>query len=131
MKKITPGLYDELNASLDTTWPDDPAVPELPPMPVTDDPQMNQNAFLWTHFKDNVYPPREVGCTGAPYANRDRKRPTRSGRVLVDAQPIQLPGVEPSRVAELQLQRQRQHSARPTGGRTLDQGRQWQGRRPV
>jgi len=56
--KITPELYDKLNASLDTTWPHDPAVPDLPPMPVTDDPGMNQNAFLWTHFKDNVYPPR-------------------------------------------------------------------------
>ena len=25
--KITPELYDELNANLDTTWPHDPAVP--------------------------------------------------------------------------------------------------------
>ena len=59
--KITPELYDELNASLETTWPHDPAVPDLPPMPVTDDPQMNPNAFLWTHFDDNVYPPRVKG----------------------------------------------------------------------
>ena len=58
---LTPELYDKLNASLDTTWPDDPAVPDLPPMPVTDDPGMNQNAFLWTHFDDNVYPPRVQG----------------------------------------------------------------------
>ena len=36
--KITPELYDKLNASIDTTWPHDPAVPDLPPMPVTDDP---------------------------------------------------------------------------------------------
>jgi len=50
--KITPELYDRLNASIDTTWPHDPAVPDLPPMPVTDDPVMNPNAFLWTHFHD-------------------------------------------------------------------------------
>ena len=59
--KITPELYDELNANLDTTWPHDPAVPDLPPMPVTDDPAMNPDAFLWTRFDDNVYPPRVKG----------------------------------------------------------------------
>jgi len=57
----TPELMDKLNTSLDTTWPHDPAVPELPPMPVTDNPGMNQNAFLWTHFNDNIYPPRVEG----------------------------------------------------------------------
>ncbi len=55
--KITPELYDKLNANLETTWPHDPAVPELPPMPVADNPEHDPNAFLWTHFKDNVYPP--------------------------------------------------------------------------
>jgi len=59
--KITPELYDDLNANLDTTWPNDPAVPELPPMPVTDNPPADPNAFLWSHFADNVYPPREKG----------------------------------------------------------------------
>ncbi|WP_432784691.1 hypothetical protein AAJV73_11680 [Cyanobium sp. BSA11S] len=59
--KITPQLMDELNSSLDTTWPNDPAVPDLPPMPVTNDPKMNQDAFLWTHFNDYIYTPRKVG----------------------------------------------------------------------
>jgi 2-hydroxychromene-2-carboxylate isomerase len=59
--KLTPELYDKLNKDLDTTWPHDPAVPELPPMPVTDDPKMNQEAFLWTHFRDNVYKPKIEG----------------------------------------------------------------------
>ena len=58
----TPELMDKLNASLDTDWPQDPAVPELPPMPVTDNPKMDQNAFLWTHFNDNIYPPRVEGA---------------------------------------------------------------------
>jgi hypothetical protein len=59
--KITPELMDKMNASIDTTWPHDPAVPELPPMPVTDDPEHNPNAFLWTHFNDNIYPPKVQG----------------------------------------------------------------------
>jgi len=76
--KITPELYDELNASIDTTWPHDPAVPELPPMPVTDDPVMNPNAFLWTHFKDNVYPPRVVGV------------PTARTRIVTEDDPMEV-----------------------------------------
>ena len=59
--KITPELMDELNVNLDTTWPTDPAVPDLPPMPTTDDPPLNPNAFLWTRFDDNIYPPRVKG----------------------------------------------------------------------
>ncbi|NIP26412.1 MAG: hypothetical protein GWN81_17515, partial [Phycisphaerae bacterium] len=76
--KLTPELMDKLNATLDTTWPNDPAVPELPPMPVTDDPQMNQDAFLWTHFKDNIYPPREVGV------------PTPRTRIVTEDDPIEV-----------------------------------------
>ncbi len=59
--KITPELFDQLNANLDTTWPHDPAVPDLPPMPETDDPKHDPNAFLWTHYADNVYPPKVEG----------------------------------------------------------------------
>ncbi len=59
--KLTPELMDELNANLDTDWPHDPAVPDLPPMPVTDDPKPDPDAFLWTHFKDNIYPPKVTG----------------------------------------------------------------------
>ena len=42
--KLTPELYDDLNKNPDTTWPHDPAVPELPPLPVTDEPAKNQEA---------------------------------------------------------------------------------------
>ena len=76
--KLTPELYDELNKSLDTTWPHDPAVPDLPPMPVTDDPQMNQDAFLWTHFDDNVYPPRVEGV------------PAPRTRIVTESDPIEV-----------------------------------------
>ncbi|MDH3787938.1 MAG: hypothetical protein OES53_05165 [Xanthomonadales bacterium] len=64
--KLTPELMDKLNASIDTDWPHDPAVPELPPMPVTDNPTMNQDAFLWTHFNDNIFPPRVKGGVPEP-----------------------------------------------------------------
>ena len=76
--KITPELYDKLNASMDTTWPHDPAVPDLPPMPVTDNPEMNPDAFLWTHFKDNVYPPRVVGV------------PTARTRIVTEDDPMEV-----------------------------------------
>jgi len=76
--KITPELYDKLNANLDTTWPNDPAVPDLPPMPVTDDPKHDPNAFLWTHFKDNVYPPKVVGV------------PTARTRIVTEDDPIEV-----------------------------------------
>ena len=76
--KITPELYDRLNESMDTTWPHDPAVPDLPPMPVTDDPGANPNAFLWTHFKDNIYPPKVVGV------------PTARTRIVTEDDPIEV-----------------------------------------
>lgn len=76
--KITPELMDRLNASQDTTWPHDPAVPELPPMPVTDNPKPNPDAFLWTHFKDNIYPPKKVGV------------PTLRTRIVTEDDPIEV-----------------------------------------
>ncbi len=76
--KITPELYDKLNANLDTTWPHDPAVPELPPMPVTDDPAHNPNAFLWTHFDDNIYPPKDRGV------------PTPRTRIVTEDDPLEV-----------------------------------------
>ena len=82
--KLTPELMDKLNANLDTTWPHDPAVPELPPMPVTDDPQMNPDAFLWTHFKDNIYPPREVGV------------PTPRTRIVTESDPLEVEVFDPA-----------------------------------
>ncbi len=76
--KITPELYDDLNKSLDTTWPHDPAVPDLPPMPVTDDPENDPNAFLWTHFNDNIYPPKVLGV------------PTLRTRIVTEDDPIEV-----------------------------------------
>ena len=64
---ITPEMMTKLNTGQDTTWPHDPAVPELPPMPTTDNPKMNPDNFLWTHFNDNIYPPRAL-----PPVPRDR-----------------------------------------------------------
>ena len=76
--KITPELMNKLNANLDTTWPNDPAVPELPPMPVTDDPKPNPDAFLWTHFADNIYPPRVAGV------------PARRTRIVTEDDPMEV-----------------------------------------
>jgi 2-hydroxychromene-2-carboxylate isomerase len=79
--KITPELYDKLNAvdsGMDMDWPHDPAVPDMPPMPVTDDPKMNQDAFLWTHFDDNVYEPRVKGL------------PTPRTRIVTESDPLEV-----------------------------------------
>ncbi|QEY31003.1 hypothetical protein EVJ50_00770 [Synechococcus sp. RSCCF101] len=76
--RITPQLMDRLNTGLDTTWPKDPAVPDLPPMPVTDDPQMNPEAFLWTHFHDNIYPPQKSGV------------PTPRTRIVTENDPLEV-----------------------------------------
>ncbi len=76
--KLTPELMDKLNASLDTDWPHDPAVPKLPPMPVTDDPKHDPNAFLWTHFDDNIYPPKVKGV------------PERRTRIVTEDDPLEV-----------------------------------------
>jgi 2-hydroxychromene-2-carboxylate isomerase len=76
--RLTPELMDELNKDIDTTWPHDPAVPELPPMPVTDNPKMNPDNFLWTHFNDNIYPPRVAGV------------PERRTRIVTETDPIEV-----------------------------------------
>ena len=76
--KLTPELMDSLNESLDTTWPNDPAVPDLPPMPETDDPQADPNAFLWTHFNDNIYPPKVLGV------------PTARTRIVTEDDPMEV-----------------------------------------
>jgi len=76
--KITPELMDSLNESMDTTWPNDPVVPDLPPMPVTDNPQHDPNAFLWTHFNDNIYPPKVLGV------------PTARTRIVTEDDPMEV-----------------------------------------
>jgi 2-hydroxychromene-2-carboxylate isomerase len=58
--KITPELLDSLTGP-DATWPNDPAVPDLPPLPVTDDPPLNPDSFLTSHYNDNVHPPKVDG----------------------------------------------------------------------
>ena len=66
--KLTPELLDSLTDP-DATWPHDPAVPDLPPLPVTDDPGLNPDAFLTTHYNDGAHPPR-VAAPPAPRENR-------------------------------------------------------------
>jgi 2-hydroxychromene-2-carboxylate isomerase len=57
---VTPELLDSLTGT-DATWPDDPAVPDLPPMPVTADPPPVTDSFLTTHYFDGVHPPMVDG----------------------------------------------------------------------
>jgi len=63
--KITPELIDSLTGP-DATWPHDPAVPDLPPMPVTDDPGLNPDSFLTTHYNERIHPPKEGPGWPAP-----------------------------------------------------------------
>lgn len=56
---ITPELLDELNDP-DATWPHDPAVPELPPLPDTDDPPPPKDNFLATHAGNGVNPAQKA-----------------------------------------------------------------------
>jgi 2-hydroxychromene-2-carboxylate isomerase len=55
--KITPELLDSLIGH-DATWPPDLAVPDLPPLPVTDDPALDPDSFLTSHYTNTVYPPK-------------------------------------------------------------------------
>ena len=57
---VTPELLDS-RTGLDATWPHDPAVPDLPPLPVTDDPVPVKDSFLNTHYFDGVHPPKVEG----------------------------------------------------------------------
>ena len=43
--KVTPELLDRMSET-DATWPHDPAVPELPPMPATDETKPTMDSFL-------------------------------------------------------------------------------------
>jgi 2-hydroxychromene-2-carboxylate isomerase len=55
---ITPGLIDSLTGP-DAEWPQDPAVPDLPPLPDADDPPPPKDNFLDTHYWDGLHPPKE------------------------------------------------------------------------
>jgi 2-hydroxychromene-2-carboxylate isomerase len=54
---VTPELLDSLSGP-DATWPHDPAVPDLPPLPVTDDPPPVKDSFLTSHYFDSVHQPK-------------------------------------------------------------------------
>ena len=57
---VTAGLLDSLNDT-DATWPHDPAVPKLPPMPDTDETPTGPDSFLESHFDDAVHTPAVQG----------------------------------------------------------------------
>jgi 2-hydroxychromene-2-carboxylate isomerase len=56
--KITHELLDTIKGP-DGTWSNDPAVPtDMPPLPVTDDPALDPDSFLTSHYTNTVYPPK-------------------------------------------------------------------------
>ena len=69
---ITPELRDSLNGP-DATWPDDPAVPDLPPLPTTDDPPPPSDNWINAHYWDGLHAPKE-----AMPSLRPRTRPVTS-----------------------------------------------------
>jgi hypothetical protein len=73
---LTPEFYDANLMDSDATWPTDPAVPELPPLPATDDPEPPVNNFLNVRFWDGLHTPKE-GPTP-----RQRTRPITSEDLL-------------------------------------------------
>ncbi len=56
---LTPEFYDANLREVDATWPTDPAVPELPPIPATDDPELPADNFLNQVFWDGLHTPKE------------------------------------------------------------------------
>ncbi len=54
---VTPELLDSVTGP-DADWPHDPAVPELPPMPATDDPGLDPDSFLTSHYTEFTHPPK-------------------------------------------------------------------------
>jgi 2-hydroxychromene-2-carboxylate isomerase len=58
---MTPEFHDSIKAA-DATWPDDPAVPDLPPLPATDDPPIPIDNWLAVRYWDGLHPPK----VGAP-----------------------------------------------------------------
>jgi 2-hydroxychromene-2-carboxylate isomerase len=70
---LTPEFYDANLMDSDATWPTDPAVPELPPLPATDDPEPPVDNFLNVRFWDGLHAPKE-----GPPTPRPRTRPVTS-----------------------------------------------------
>ena len=73
---LTPEFYDANLQDADATWPKDPAVPELPPLPTTDDPDPPADNFLAAHFWDGLHTPK------APPIPRQRTQPVTSADPL-------------------------------------------------
>jgi 2-hydroxychromene-2-carboxylate isomerase len=69
---VTPELLDSLNDP-DATWPDDPAVPDLPPIGATDEPVPPADNWLNTHFWEGTNEPDQPS-----YTLRSRTRPVTS-----------------------------------------------------
>jgi 2-hydroxychromene-2-carboxylate isomerase len=68
---VTPELIDSLDAE-DATWPDDPAVPDLPPLSDTDDPPVPKDNFLYSHYWDGLHPPeKQPPAPLSPQSNLD------------------------------------------------------------
>lgn len=74
---LTPELMDRLS-DMDATWPHDPAVPKLPPLPATDDPPLDPDSFLSAHYRDNIHPPKVEGM------------PARRTTVVTESDPIEV-----------------------------------------
>lgn len=66
---LTAEYYEKNLREPDATWPDDPAVPTLPPLPDTDDPSPDPESFLTTHYTNTLYPPKVAGPPAALQAN--------------------------------------------------------------
>lgn len=58
---LTHDYYESHLRDHEATWPTDPAVPDLPPLPSTDDPGLDPEAFLTTHYTNTLYPPKVAG----------------------------------------------------------------------
>ncbi len=57
---LTPEFYDANLTEKDATWPTDPAVPDLPPVPATDDPPPPADNFLYAKFYDGLHTPEDI-----------------------------------------------------------------------
>jgi len=69
MPKVTADWIDS-HTGADADWFDDPNVPEMPPIPSTDDPVPPADNYLATHYYDGLHPPQE-----SMSATRDMSKP--------------------------------------------------------
>lgn len=58
MKKVDVDFIDR-HTSPDAEW-NDPVVPDMPPLPATDEPAPPADNFLDTHYWDGIHPPKEL-----------------------------------------------------------------------